>query len=477
MPYWKKVLLGPAAICAGLSFSPLFVAPAQADLFEAKTFTLKNGMEVVVLPKHLAPVVFQVVVYKVGAADGEKGKNGVAHFLEHLMFKATKKLKAGQFSQDVDRVGGTDNAFTNQDMTAYHQEFAAEHLPQFMAAEADRMVNLQLDDKVVLPERDVILNERGQTVESDPGSRLSEAMNAAIFQNHPYGLPIIGWRHEMETYTTQDAVDFYKRWYAPNNAILIVAGDVTPEQVEKLAEKNFGKLAARKIPTRDRLMEPPPEAARRLSLSSPEVEHPSVWRRYMTESYRTARLTKGDNNAYALSVLSEVMGGGAVGRLYRQLVIEQHIAIGAGASFGGDARDYGSFTFYASPRDPADLGKAEAAIDAEIAKLLKDGITAEELTAAKNRLLLDAAKARDSLNGPALLVAEALAGGETMADIQAWPDRINAVTIEDVMLAAKAVLTPENSVTSTLLPDASGEEAAPADGAPASETPPSDTAQ
>ncbi len=477
MPNWKKVLLGPAAICAGLSFSPLLIAPAQADLFEAKTFTLKNGMEVVVLPRHLAPVVFQVVVYKVGAADGLKGKNGVAHFLEHLMFKATKKLKAGQFSQDVDRVGGTDNAFTNQDMTAFHQEFAAEHLLQFMAAEADRMVNLQLDDKVVLPERDVILNERGQTVESDPGSRLSEAMNAAIFQNHPYGLPIIGWRHEMETYTTKDAVDFYHRWYAPNNAILIVAGDVTPEQVKKLAEKNFGKLAARKIPARDRLMEPPPEAARRLSLSSPEVEHPSVWRRYMTESYRTAGLTKGDNTAYALSVLSEVMGGGAVGRLYRQLVIEQHVALGAGASFNGDARDYGSFTFYVSPRDPADLGKAEAAIDAEIAKLLKDGVTADELAAAKNRLLLDAAKARDSLNGPALLVAEALAGGESMEDIQAWPDRINAVTVEDVMAAAKAVLTPENSVTSTLLPDASGDAAAPVGGAPAVETPPSDTAQ
>ncbi|MBI2253412.1 MAG: insulinase family protein [Proteobacteria bacterium] len=480
MPNWKKALLGPAAICAGLSFSPLFIATAQAELFEAKTFTLKNGMEVVVLPRHLAPVVFQVVVYKVGAADGEKGKNGVAHFLEHLMFKATKKLKAGQFSQDVDRVGGTDNAFTNQDMTAFHQEFAAEHLPQFMAAEADRMVNLQLDDKVVLPERDVILNERGQTVESDPGSRLSEAMNAAIFQNHPYGLPIIGWRHEMETYTTQDAVDFYHRWYAPNNAILIIAGDVQPDEVKKLAEKNFGKLAARTIPARERLMEPPPEAARRLSLSSPEVEHPSVWRRYMAESYRTAGLAQGDNAPYALSLLSEVLGGGAVGRLYRQLVIESHVAISAGASYNGDARDYGSFTFYASPRDPAELAKAEAAIDTEIAKLLKDGITADELAAAKNRLLMEAAKARDSLNGPALLVAEALAGGETMDDIQSWPDRINAVTVDDVMTAAHAILTPENSVTSTLLPEATDDgkaPEAPAGAAPSGETPASDTAQ
>ena len=457
MPNLKKVLLGPAAICAGLSFSFLLAPMAQADLFEAESFTLKNGMEVVVLPKHLAPVVFQVVVYKVGAADGAAGKNGVAHFLEHLMFKATDKMKAGQFSQDVDRVGGTDNAFTNQDMTAYHQEFAAEHLPQFMAAEADRMVNLRLDDKVVLPERDVILNERGQTIESSPGNRLSEAMNAATYQNHPYGLPIIGWRHEMEQYTTQDAVDFYRRWYAPNNAILIIAGDVEPATVKELAEKNFGPLAAHDLPARARLMEPPPEAPRRLSLASPEVEHPSVWRRYLTESYRTAALNK-DASPYALSVLAEVLGGGAVGRLYRHLVIEQGIALSAGVSFTGDARDYGSFTFYASPREAADVAKVEAALDAEIAKLLKDGVGEDEIKAAKQRLLMDAAKARDSLNGPALLVASALAGGQTLEDVQAWPDRIGAVTAADVMAAAKAVLTSENSVTSTLLPqtDAAG---------------------
>lgn len=450
-------------MCAGLSFlTPLLAAPAAADLFEAETFTLANGMEVVVLPRHLAPVVYQMVVYKVGAADGEPGKNGIAHFLEHLMFKATKKMAAGQFSQDVDRLGGTDNAFTNQDMTAYHQEIATEHLPLIMAAEADRMVNLQLDDSVVLPERDVILNERGQNVESDPGSRLGEAMNAAIFQNHPYGLPIIGWRHEMEGYTTADALRFYRRWYAPNNAILIVAGDVTPDEVRKLAEKNFGPLPARELPARARLQEPPPEAARRLSLESPEVEHPNVWRRYLTESYRTAAVNNDKAAPYALSLLSEILGGGAVGRLYRRLVIDQGVALSAGAGHNGDPRDYGTFSLYASPRDPADLAKAEAALDVEVALLLKDGITESELAEAKNRLLMEAAKARDSLNGPALLVAEALAGGETMADIQAWPDRIKAVTAADVMHAARAVLTPENSVTAILTPQAP----ASADGTP-----------
>jgi zinc protease len=463
MPNLCISLLRPAAFCAGLSLSmALFAtAPAEAELFEAETFTLKNGMEVVVLPRHLAPVVFQVVVYKVGAADGAPAKNGVAHFLEHLMFKATDRMAAGQFSQDVDRVGGSDNAFTNQDMTAYHQEFAAEHLAKFMAAEADRMVNLRLDDGVVLPERDVILNERGQTVESDPGSRLAEAMNAALFQNHPYGLPIIGWRHEIEQYSTRDALDFYRRWYAPNNAILVVSGDVEPAEVLALAEKNFGVLPAREIPARTRLMEPPPAAPRRLSLASPEVEHPSLWRRYLAPTYRSAAQNDDKAAPYALSLLGEIMGGGAVGRLYRRLVTGEGIAIRAGASFNGDPRDYGSFTFYASPRDAADLLKAEAAVDAEIARLLKDGITEDELKSAKSRLLMEAAKSRDSLNGPALLVAEALASGESMADIQAWPERIEAVTAEDVMKAARSIFRQENSVTATLLPEAVQTGAAP----------------
>lgn len=437
-----------------------FVAPAEADLFEAESFTLKNGLEVVVLPKHLAPVVYQMVVYKVGAADGAPGKNGVAHFLEHLMFKATDKLEAGAFSQIVDRLGGTDNAFTNQDVTAYHQEIAKEHLGTLMAMEADRMVNLRLDDKVVLPERDVILNERGQSVEAEPSGRLAEAVNAAIYRNHPYGKPIIGWRHEMETYSTQDAQDFYQRWYAPNNAILIVAGDVTVDEVRKLAETTFGPIPAREIPKRDRLMEPPPAAARRLAMSSPEARYPSFSRSYLAPSYRSATLDQeSPNAAYALSVLAEIMDGGTVGRLYRKLVVEQGIAISAGAGFSGDARDYGRFMVYAAPRDAEKLDEVEKAVDAEIALLLKDGITAAELQSAKDRLQIDSVKARDSLAGPARLVAMALGGDSTLADVQAWPERAAAITAEDVMAAARAVLIPENSVTATLTPEAAAGEA------------------
>lgn len=456
-----RILSRPAQLIAGLGVLALaFMAPlpAAADLFEAESFTLANGLEVVVLPKHLAPVVYQMVVYKVGAADGEPGKNGVAHFLEHLMFKATDKLKAGEFSQVVDRLGGSDNAFTTQDVTAYHQEFAREHLGAVMAMEADRMAHLRLDDATVLPERDVILNERSQQTDNSPGARLGEAVNAALYRNHPYGKPIIGWRHEMETYSTQDAQNFYNRWYAPNNAILIVAGDVTVAEVKKLAEQNFGPLPPKVLLPRTRLTEPPPVAERRLALTSPEARYPSVSRAYLAPSYReTDHVLQdgGKNNvAYALTVLAEILDGGTVGRFYRRLVVEQGSAISVGAGYDGDGRDYGRFTIYAAPRDPAGLQAVEAALDAEIAGLLADGITEPELKAAKERLLIASVKARDSLSGPARLVANALGADSTLKDLQAWPERIEAVTVADVMAAAEATLTPANGVTAILTPPA-----------------------
>lgn len=425
------------------------IRPASADLFEAEQFTLDNGLEVVVLPKHLAPVVYQMVVYKVGAADAPEGKNGIAHFLEHLMFKATDKMPAGAFSQIVDRLGGSDNAYTSQDVTAYHQEVAREHLGTIMAMEADRMVNLRLDDAVVLPERDVILNERGQQIDNSPGARLGEAVNAALYRNHPYGKPVIGWRHEMETYSTADALDFYRRWYAPNNAVLVVAGDVTADEVRRLAATHFGPLPRRDVPDRRRLAEPPATAERRLALRSAEVRYPGVSRACLAPTYRGAGSAA---SAHALSVLAEIMDGGLVGRLHRRLVVEQQIAVAAGAGYAGDARDYGRFSFFVSPQEPDDLAAAEAALDSEIHLLLENGVTVEEVAKARERLRIASVKARDGLAGPARLVANALGADLPLADLQAWPERIAAVTPADVMQAAAAVLTAENCVTAVLTP-------------------------
>jgi zinc protease len=445
----------PAAWLAGFLFctaliaaSRGFIPVARADLFVADTFTLPNGLEVVVLPKHLAPVVYQILVYKAGAADGAIGKNGVAHFLEHLMFKGTQKFGNGVFTREVDRRGGNDNAFTNQDVTAFHQQIAKRDLPLIMEMEADRMNGIILADPIVLPERDVIIEERHQRIENNPGAQLGEMMNAVLFLNHPYRLPIIGWQHEMQTYTTQDAIDFYGKYYAPNNAVLVIAGDVTTEEVKALAEKYYGPLPRKDVGPRQRLQEPEAYAPRRVTLASEFVDQPSVSRIYQAPSFRTAE----GNQAYALQILDEILGGNNVGRLYRRLVVDKGLADYAGSNYDASPYDQGSFAFYGAPRQGGKVEEIEAALDAEIADLLKNGVTDQEVADAKRRMEISAVKSRDSLEGAAQFVATRIATGSSLADIQAWPDKIKEVTAADVLAAAKAVLVPNRSVTGTLLP-------------------------
>jgi zinc protease len=456
-----SIVRGPAAKAAGLFLGAALALaapePGHADIFEAHEFTLPNGLDVVVVPNHLSPVVVQAVVYKAGAADGLPGKNGIAHFLEHLMFKGTSQVPQGQFSKEIDKRGGTDNAYTTQDVTVFHQEIAKQHLGLIMRMEADRMVNLQLNDKTVLPERDVILQERGERIDNEPGARLGEAVDAALFLNHPYRLPVIGWRHEMETYTTKDALAFYKKFYEPNNVVLVVGGDVTTEEVRALAEKYFAPIPKGAPVARHRLQEPPPIAARRVSLTDERVRQPYLLRTYQAPSFRTAK----GNEGYALTVLSEILTGGTAGRLYRSMVIDQKSALAVDTSYDGGAYDSGRFGFYATPRQGGDLGALEQAVDKEIATLLKDGVTDQEVADAKQRLQIGAIKARDSISGPVFIVAEALGKGRTLADVQAWPQRIGAVTAADVMAAARQILRPENSVTGTLLPKPAQEAAQP----------------
>jgi len=454
-----RFCMRPATLFAGLLvWAAISLAPpARADLFVADTFTLDNGLQVVVLPKHLAPVVYQILAYKTGAADGAPGKNGVAHFLEHLMFKGTKHFGDGVFTKEVDRRGGNDNAFTNQDVTAYHQQIAKRDLPLIMEMEADRMSNLVLSDPIVLPERDVIIEERRQRTENSPGAQLGEMMNAILFLNHPYRLPIIGWLHEMQTYSTQDATDFYGKHYAPNNAVLVIAGDVTTEEVKALAEKYYGPVAKKDVAPRERLQEPEAYAPRRVTLESEFVDQPSVSRLYLAPSFRTAE----GNQAYALQVLDEILGGNSVGRLYRRLVVDKGLADYAGSNYDASPYDQGTFGFWGAPRQGATVEDIEKAIDGEIDDLLKNGVTDQEVTDAKRRMEISAVKSRDSLNGAAQFVATRIATGSSLADIQAWPDKIKEVTAADVLAAAKAVLVPNRSVTGMLLPKAGAVPGAP----------------
>ena len=448
---WPTALirrLGAALL--GLSLLLLAGAgAAQAEgVFHPTVFTLDNGLMVVVIQNDRAPIVTNMVWYRVGAADEVEGKSGIAHFLEHLMFKGTDTVKPGEFSAIVGRIGGRENAFTTYDYTGYFQNVAADRLETVMKLEADRMVNLRLTDAQVNSEREVVLEERRMRTDNTPDGILYEQARAAQFQNSPYGRPVIGWDHEIRALTTADAIAFYRRYYAPNNAVVIVAGDVTVEKVKALAEKYYGPIPKRDVPVRARAQEPPQKAARRVELRDPRVREPRWSRSYVAPSYNA-----GDKQyAYALQILAEIMGGGSTSRLYRGLVVERPIATSVGAGYDGAAFDLGSFYFHASPRQGTDVAAAEAAVQAEIAKLLKDGVTADEVKRAIERMQSAAIYARDDLSTGARVIGSALATGRTVADVEAWPDRIAAVTVDQVNAAARAVLDERQSVTSVLLP-------------------------
>ena len=435
-------LVGAGLVGAGLA------GPASAAVFAPETFTLANGMQVVVIANHRAPIVTHMVWYKVGSADDPVGKSGVAHFLEHLMFRGTKTVPAGEFSAMIARVGGDENAFTGADFTAYFQNVAAEQLGLAMRLESDRMANLIIVDAIADPERDVVLEERRQRTDNDPGAQLNEAAQAALYLNHPYRRPTIGWESEIRSLTASDALDFYRRWYRPNNAILVVSGDVTLDQVRSLAETYYGPVASGPVPARVRATEPPARAARRVELRNERVEQAAWMRRYLAPSYRSA----DSEQAPALEVLAQILGGGPTSRLYRRLVVERKVAAAAGAGYDPDRLDLGVFGLYATPAAGTDARATEQAMDEEIAGLLADGVSEAEIASAKRLLLADAVKARDSLSGPAHIVGQALAAGSSIAEIESWPERIGAVTLADITAAASAVFRPEASVTAVLLP-------------------------
>ena len=449
--------LGLLGSLAAFLFTPFLLTPlllipgrtALAGIFDPETFTLANGLQVVVVTNRRAPMVNHMVWYRVGSADEEPGKSGLAHFLEHLMFKGTKTVAPGEFSDQIAKNGGRENAFTSYDYTGYFQTIASDRLELVMKHEADRMANLVLTDEVVLPERDVILEERRSRVDSEPSSQLFEMARAALYMNHPYGTSIIGWEHEMRQLTTEDALAFYERWYAPNNAILVISGDVSLEEVRPLAEKYYGAVPRREVPERIRPQEPEQFAPRRVTLESPRVRQPSVSITYLAPGYNSP----GKAHAYPLQVLSEILGGGSVGRLYGSLVVDQALAAGAGAGYSGDDLDNGAFRFYISPRPGGDIETAEAALRAEIDLLLKDGVTETEVAEAIERLQSAAIFARDSVSTPSRVLGSALVTGQTIEDVEAWPERIGQVTAEQVTAAARAVFDARRSVTAVLKPE------------------------
>ena len=414
-------------------------------------FTLANGLHVVVIPDRRTPVVTQMIWYKVGSADETPGKSGLAHFLEHLMFKGTAKHPVGEFSKTVLRVGGNENAFTSNDYTGYFQRVPREQLAKMMEFEADRMTGLVLKDENVLPERDVVLEEFNMRVANNPDARLTEQVMAALYLNHPYGRPVIGWRHEIEKLDREDALAFYKRFYAPNNATLVIAGDVDVKEVRPLVERTYGEIAAQPaIPAhRVRPQEPVPASPRTVTLSDPRVEQPSVRRYYLVPSATTAAAGESP----ALDVLAQLMGSGANSYLYRALVVDRPLAVSANAGYQGTSLDASHFTIAASPKPGVEFSQIEQVIDGVIADVGQNAVRAEDLERVKTQLIAQAIYAQDNQTTLARWYGAALTTGLGIDDIRSWPDRIRAVTADQVREAAQKWLDKKRSVTGYLIKD------------------------
>lgn len=434
-----------------LTLLVVLAAPARAGVFDPTTFTLANGLQVVVVENDRAPVVSHMMFHKVGSADEPKGKSGIAHFLEHLMFKGTDTVAPGEFSAIIKRIGGQENAFTSYDYTGYYQNVAKQHLGRMMELEADRMANLKLPADQIAPELEVVREERRSRIDNDPSSLHGEQVNAATYLAYPYRIPIIGWESEVAALTQADAEAFYRTWYAPNNAVLVVAGDVTPDEVRRLAQDTYGKVSAREVPDRVALRgdEPAQLAARRIEGSHPRIDQPSWSRRWLAPGE-----VWGDTEAApALEVAAEILGGGTTSRLYRALVVDQAKAVYAGAGYSPSGLGPQTFAVYASPRADVSIEDLEAAVEAEVRTLLRDGVTAEEVNAAVTRMKRGAIFSRDDSLAPARIFGTVLASGGTVADVEEWPERIAAVTPDAVLAALRKVLVDPHAVTSVLRPE------------------------
>jgi zinc protease len=430
----------------------LLAAPATAladargpDTFQ---FALANGMQVLVIPDHRAPVVTQMLWFKVGGMDDPPGLSGLAHFFEHMMFRGTKAVPGDQFSQIIAKNGGENNAFTTHDYTAFYEQIAKDRLGLAMRLEADRLANLNLTDATVGPERDVVMEERRMRVDNDPQALTSEQMEAALHLSHPYGRPVIGWMDEIRHIDKVSAQDFYDHHYGPNNCILVIAGDVTPEEIRKMAQQYYGPVPARQLEPRAEFAEPPRLAETRMTVVRPDAKVPVFSRIYRVPSYATA--TPG--RAEGLEVYAQVLGGDQTSILYRVLVEQKKLATDAGASYDGMARDAGQFSVYAVPRPGVSLQTLEKAVDQVLASQAARPPAAADLARAKTQLVAATTYRRDSQYAMASAYGQALAIGMTVNDVEQWPDRIGKVDAAAVKQAA-AGLDIKEAVSAWLVPE------------------------
>jgi zinc protease len=423
--------------------------PAHAAVFYPTDFTLANGLQVVVVPNHLAPVVSQMVWYKVGAADEVAGKNGLAHYLEHLMFRGTSDIPPDEFSKIIAAQGGQDNAFTAYDYTAFFGEVAADRLPMIMQMEADRMHNLRITPETAEPELHVVLDERQQRTDNDPEGRFIEKLDHQFMSNYPYGRPVIGWKSEIEKLSVTDAQKFYKAHYAPNNAVVVISGDVKVEDVMRLAAATYGRVPKQAVAPRHVFTPAPPPTTHDFTKIDTGIEQPQIIWRFAAPSYAT----QTDNKAYAYEVLAEALDGGESGILYQKLVTEQGIASAVETGYDPDARGETSFTLAASPHPGKSAKKLKAVLRETLQALAGTGLDADTVDRAKQRLQRSAIFAREGLMMPGYAFGMALTTGHKVADVEAWPDRINAVGVDQVNAALRELAGSPRQIMGALLPD------------------------
>lgn len=434
---------------------------AEASVFNSKTFTLKNGLQVVVVENHLAPAVSVAVLYKVGTADDPLNMVGLSHFLEHIMFKGTKDVPAGEFKRRIVSKGGSINAATSFDFTIYTTDIAVEHLEDVLSMEADRMQNLAFNQNEINSELNVVMEERLMRVENNPLGAAHEALLRTLYWHHPYGVPPIGYQHHILAYTRDALQEHYKKWYLPNNAVLIVSGDITLEALKIMAEKHFGAIPQGIVPKRVRPMEPPHEGfVAKFEFESPRVSAVTVSWIYRAPSHKTAK----DTYYYALDVLEQILAGNNNSRFYQAFVrnkkTNKSLALAVNADYEGTFLDDRTFTLSVTLHPTVTVAVMEDAMQNEMHRMLETGITDEELLKAKRDLKAKLAFIRDG-NDHALKVFEHLAVGFTIEEIEAWATYIDKVTKAQVLEAARHVFRAKPLATLVVYPKASGKASAP----------------
>ena len=414
-------------------------------IFNAKSFELRNGLKVIVIENKRAPVVAQMLWYNFGSGVEENGKSGLAHFMEHLMFKGTKKFPDSYYSDFISKIGGSENAFTSYDYTAYYQVFPKYELEKIMQMESDRMVNLTLTEDNVEIEKKVILEERFQRVESDPSAKLDESMRSILFPNHYYGRPIIGWKHEIENLGFDDVIKFYKKYYIPNNATLVLSGDVDFENVKKLSKKYFGKRKKGTPLIYENIIDPKLETSVMVKMRHPTVKQ-NIWKKF----YRVISYKSSIRESLALEIGLKILASGSSSILYENLVNKKKVFSAVGGYYQGLTRGEGSVYFYAIPNKEIEFEKIDKIINDEIDTILKKGISKKRFEIEKKKFIFDSIYERDGVLNPAQSVGEAITIGIQLDDLESLNNKIVNVSLQDVSTALKKFSNNNNFVIGEL---------------------------